>query len=147
EAREGHARFGKLLAEHDQLLALLGRAEPVAGDDARNRRGGIGNMEDERETRAGKVDGVPLAHVHMRSKSWHALAVSWAATSSTGSCLIFATSSATRLTNHGPDFMPSNSPRYAHGPSLSTSSDSIPTLDTSSRSRSRYTTSGPTDTR
>ena len=63
--------------------------------------------------------------------------LSWCITSSTGICLSFATSSATRLANHGPESSPSNSPRYFHGPSLSTSSESSGTRVTSSRSRSR----------
>ena len=68
-------------------------------------------------------------------------------TSSTGTCLIFATSSATRDANQGPLSMPSNSRPYRHGPSLSTSSEPSGSRSTISRSRSWYTRSGVTETK
>src|SRR2546430_7416567 len=61
---------------------------------------------------------------HIRSKRRQALVESWNITSSTGRCLSFATSSATRAASQGPESTPSNSPPYSHGPSLSTSSAS-----------------------
>src|SRR5437762_14213719 len=87
-------------------------------------------MQGERKRASAQGDLVPLglhcrlAHAQTRSKRRQALVESWCITSSTGICLSFAISSATRLANQGPDGSPSNSPRYVHEPSLSTRSDS-----------------------
>jgi hypothetical protein len=62
EPREREPSGRQLRAEHQILLALLGGAEPVAGDHAGRRRRVVGEMEHETDTAAGDIDGVALAH-------------------------------------------------------------------------------------
>src|SRR5258706_555981 len=139
---QGRARFartggGQLAPQQQVLVAVLGGAHAVTGDHAGARElvgqvkhaGHVGGADGHREAQ--------FAHAQTMSKTRQVLTVSWYIASSTGSCLIFATSSATRATSHGPEVTFSNSPWYCQGASLSTSSDSIGTRSTISRSRAR----------
>src|SRR5258705_9465459 len=137
EAREREAGGGHLASELQVLVAVLGGAHAVTRDHA-----GAGEIVGEVQD-AGHVGGADghreavLAHAQTMSKTRQVLTVSSYIASSTGSRLIFATSSATRATSHGPEVTFSNSPWYCQGASLSTSSDSIGTASYIPRSRSR----------
>src|SRR5215475_12739064 len=105
-------------------------------------------MENEGELGARQDDGVSFpCQTQTRSNSRQVFVESWNIASSTGSSVSFATSSATRLASQGPESVPSNSPPYFHGPSLSTSSASSGTPMTISRSPSRETATAVTETK
>src|SRR4029450_441926 len=148
EPRESQPRARRCVAQQEVLVAVLAGAEAVQRDDAGNGRGCVGKMENEGELGARQDDGVSfLGQTQMRANNRQVFVGSWNIAPSTASPFSFATSSATRLASQGPESVPSNSPPYFHGPSLSTSSASIGTPMTISRSRSRETTSAVTETK
>src|SRR5439155_1253357 len=155
EARQREPRRRQRVAEQQVLVGVLRGGEPVTRDHARDAARCLGRVQDERELAGGQRDRVPLgAHAQARWNSRQAFVDSWNIASSIGSRLSLATSSATRAASHGPDCSPANSPSYCHGASLSPRSDSSATArwssrsrSTSARSRSRYTTSGVTETK
>src|SRR5215471_19032495 len=110
ETRQRQSCLGKLAAEHQVLVAVLGCAHAVAGDHA-GRRSGQRQVQDTDHGRAVDLEAEALdLHVHASSKSWHVFDAIWYIVSSTGSRLILAISSATRETSHGPEGTPVNSP-------------------------------------
>src|SRR5262249_34439857 len=148
EPRARQPRARRFVAQQEVLVAVLAGAEAVERDDAGNGCGCVGKMENEGELGARQDDGVSfLGQTQTRSNNRQVFVESWNIASSTGSPFSLATSSATRLASQGPESVPSNSPPYFHGPSLSTSSASIGTSMTISRSRSRETTSAVTETK
>ena len=111
EARQRQAGLRQHPAQQEILVAVLGGAEAVARHDHGNGHARGGQVQHPDDGAALDLDGErPGAQAQTRWKSRQAFTLRRYIVSSTGSRLIFATSSATRDAIQGPEVLFSNSP-------------------------------------
>jgi hypothetical protein len=85
--------------------------EGCVGPKVRGQRAGAAGIQTAlRSSDPGQAERVAPAQTQGRPKSWQVFSERRNMTSSTGNRFSLAISSATRLTSHGPDGSPSNSP-------------------------------------